>query len=1843
MAIDFKEFKKVKLDTFNGSVIDPSKRDDYCLNETNPIIDDKLWGVREDSGKYRVSQMWLGGKKYGEVNPKEEHKLPYYYPEDNTKNQFKFTPDFLMKEGIYVVDNQPDFDKVAGKKLVTPDILNEWQQYSDRAFMPEYGNGYSETLGQHIGKVKPDTERGYDLGIGYGHWTSDADLNIYNQVNSFDYNGYINPRKTTKFNCMTVVGTDKGGTTGDWAGYALIDDSNAHPRRIECSDGNTYYRNTLYDLSYNDRLSETVNGVTRNDLWCAWVNEDSGKGFAYIIYGAQVSGSGEFSDGFIDEFPQGDVKIYKANKIKTHDDRVTLDSDVNYLTTHVDGVYDSYGYVVTLNILTQNSTGINLLNSDLNLNKEIPMAGNSIMYFDADGNITTKENGEAFYDDYNYIDHSFGTVIVFTNVIPCGSDIIRNDIDLHLNTGRTIDSKDDIIAKSNTQYYVPNSDYQCYLVYPYGLRRFVTYDPTNGLVGYLLETGDDWYRCYGTDKLYGEDLVKFDVNALIVDDSGNEKTPSLDANKNNRYSFIRSNISFYNGVLTLQFSDVTGQTGTVLTDKSYLDTENLDTNFPLNGSKLVIDFNNGTVDLTPYNGHNGYDDVLNTKFSKKVNISTRINDISTLPYAIHTYDIKDKDGNIVPTEINVFDSFKGEVKFMYMAQSMAHLLYRCNWLSFEDRLILDVDRNEVHQYNPIENCYEKVVDKLPVDYFTGSHISYNDITEKLWYSNGTEITQIGTNCGCGEGNGEGGVAQTMVFITHEELRNLRDTNQLIPGVQYRIIDYITTTTQQNTKSVNHQFDIITFADDESTLNENVRFDVCYDSPNTYIDDYQRYSVGDVLDVYFNESYNNYYCWKNSGKGEYDYIYTQTLIPQNSYDILVPFIDGNAVQLTVDNVTLVTFESNKISFTEFNTPNNYWINCNLESWEGKYCIDNDTARFAWADETNGKGVIYWLKDEYNNECPYDFKNIQFKRYGIEAVYKNNVKIDDGTINSINDSLCYLDTSICYSIKDNTTNIETYRLEIKTKDNVSIFYYTFSWVYDNIVYDASVNQKILKNVNNDNRGVMNNIIQAYNIENIQYVLNNNVFVTYGENYDSYFNGIFNNILNKDCCNNTFGGNSCNNILEYGCYNNIFGNEFCDNKVGSLSRFNVFGYNCKRNTINHESYQNVFGINCYSNILGDTCFNNIFGDSFTNNILGDDCSYNTFETNCHSNHFGNECEENESQNSCENNRLGDKCSYNIFGVGCTYNTLDDDCCNNHFSVGCYYNIFAYSCYHNVFGEECGENTFGSNSIDNEFGNYCVGNKFGNYCNSNTFGVECCYNTFGNNCGSGDVVENGGIVSKNGNIFGNNCYNNTFGNEFTENYLGDYFFDNTFGNSCWNNEFYNTDNLYNGLNTFGDECWYNVFDGGTYNNTIKNSFRYNTIGSHFYQNNFENWCEYNYFGSSYQNNKMGNDFKNNKFLSDTRYCTFGNNCQGNDLPIQYLEKLIYHNGVSYTKFLNISTGSSNKLINIEVLSGVNGDEYNYFYIDTEHGGEFDNGILIQLEANYIQTCGYQTGGTYVVKNLLDDVIYITYNTLKDYKSNGYLIPGVTYRITDYQCTINSKINNIESRSNGGSFDILVVADDNDKLNENVRFIHHEGDTYFSGCKLESWEGKYCLDNDTTRFAWADPTTNGKGVIYWLKDEWGNECGYDFKNIQFKRTVNSVDSWYYTFNGDYYNNNKIQSIIENSGKRLLNRIVFNAPVIKNNIIGQGCYNLYISDDTSIENVSVYCGINRTKQLTIESPILKDNYLPKVVGFNSMGDLKVFNPLDMLIMSINTGGSVPAKVIEEKSELDKNSIPMVVS
>lgn len=143
-----------------------------------------------------------------------------------------------------------------------------------------------------------------------------------------------------------------------------------------------------------------------------------------------------------------------------------------------------------------------------------------------------------------------------------------------------------------------------------------------------------------------------------------------------------------------------------------------------------------------------------------------------------------------------------------------------------------------------------------------------------------------------------------------------------------------------------------------------------------------------------------------------------------------------------------------------------------------------------------------------------------------------------------------------------------------------------------------------------------------------------------------------------------------------------------------------------------------------------------------------------------------------------------------------------------------------------------------------------------------------------------------------------------------------------------------------------------------------------------------------------------------------------------------------------------------------------------------------------------------------MERTIALTYAELKALRDAKKLIAGQTYRITDFVTTTTQT----DTRSAGHAFDVIVIADDEDTLNENALACLHEGDTYFADCKLSAWELKYCLDNDTDRFAWAD-VTNGKGVIWWMKDEWNNECFYDFKNIQYKRwkVTRATDTKYQT------------------------------------------------------------------------------------------------------------------------------------
>ena len=389
--------------------------------------------------------------------------------------------------------------------------------------------------------------------------------------------------------------------------------------------------------------------------------------------------------------------------------------------------------------------------------------------------------------------------------------------------------------------------------------------------------------------------------------------------------------------------------------------------------------------------------------------------------------------------------------------------------------------------------------------------------------------------------GSSGGGSPMVSVTYQELVALRDGSQLVPGMQYRITDYVCTVANDaEAQAVSHPYDIIVTADDAGTLNENAR--ACLHEGDSY------YSA-----------------------------------------------EGSVADLT--------------------------------AWELKYCLDNDTSRFAWADATNGKGVVFWLKDEHGNECPYDFKQIQFKRYKITACEKAPDLVGR------------------WSTKDND-NI--------TIDNSDfIWAYTFSYVLSQGNEDQSIDDwSVIKHGNYLTED--NTIKPRFTPDGKpmdpsfdKWLLNNIAWVGY-----EYIDGDFHEDGIAPIAN-TFGNN---------CRYNTFGND---------CRSNTFGNDCGSNTFGNDCWYNTFGNNCWSNTFGNNCGSNTFGNDCWSNTFGNNCRYNTFGNNCGSNTFGNDC---------WSNTFGNDCRYNTFGNDCWYNTFGNDCGSNTFGNDCWYNTFG----NNAQGDE-------------------------------------------------------------------------------------------------------------------------------------------------------------------------------------------------------------------------------------------------------------------------------------------------------------------------------------------------------------------------------------------------------------------------------------------------------------------------------------------------------------------------------------------------------------------------------
>ena len=526
-------------------------------------------------------------------------------------------------------------------------------------------------------------------------------------------------------------------------------------------------------------------------------------------------------------------------------------------------------------------------------------------------------------------------------------------------------------------------------------------------------------------------------------------------------------------------------------------------------------------------------------------------------------------------------------------------------------LVLSTNSEEGNTYDEylwVNNSWEKIGSFIPSvdlsDYATTSYVdtkaSYIDtqinneatartqadselqskINSKQDTLTAGENIKIENNVISAIGGGTTDAKELLVKITWEGLKTLRDNSHLVAGQQYRITDYICTTTQAATKSAGHVFDIIVTADSESALNEEAR----------------------------------------------------------------------AIQHEGDT---------------------YFTDCDLNAWKIWYCIDNDINRFTWAGSVEGKGVIYRMIDEFGNDCPYDFKNIQFYRKW------DSTKSSWSTISSDNTGVpCYT-----FSSEGSSSTVEFTDMSLSASNNV-----------------------------------YSNVIKEYISSNKQ-TLNNNCFFGTLCNKNTFGADCRENTFGNKCSSNTFGGYCFLNSFGNECNYNSFGGEFNQNSFGGGCSYNSFGGGCYINSFDSNCYLNSFGGGCHNNSFGSYCYLNSFGSGCHDNSFGSECKSNSFGIDCHSNSFGN---------NCNYNSFGGEFNQNSFGIGCSYNS---------FGSGCYINSFGSYCYLNSFGRGCHDNTFGRDCRSNSFGNSCNYIRFTpsknattkySYYQNNHFGDLCAFILF-------------------------------------------------------------------------------------------------------------------------------------------------------------------------------------------------------------------------------------------------------------------------------------------------------------------------------------------------------------------------------------------------------------------------------------------------------------------------------------------------------------------------------------
>lgn len=233
-------------------------------------------------------------------------------------------------------------------------------------------------------------------------------------------------------------------------------------------------------------------------------------------------------------------------------------------------------------------------------------------------------------------------------------------------------------------------------------------------------------------------------------------------------------------------------------------------------------------------------------------------------------------------------------------------------------------------------------------------------------------------------------------IVWDKLVSKKYRGELVPGTWYRITDFCTLcpyATEEEYQSAEYPFDIMVFAETTTTLNENA------------------FAIQHNGDDYFNTSnlaaWELKYCLEND-TDRFLWAFNERVFPGLNVPVMRLSRNNANCRWLIRSYAGDNDDDNGqcwVWFDDFDGEDDFSVafgNSGFPGFVTKEYLDNPTNGVGllyttYDDHTDtivefdsglwhvdmcshtGRGVIYYMKDEWGNEAPYDFKNIMFSRY------------------------------------------------------------------------------------------------------------------------------------------------------------------------------------------------------------------------------------------------------------------------------------------------------------------------------------------------------------------------------------------------------------------------------------------------------------------------------------------------------------------------------------------------------------------------------------------------------------------------------------------------------------------------------------------------------------------------------------------------------------------------------------------------------------------------------------------------------------------------------------------------